>query len=378
MGIVEMANDIKLYDDMFKTLSMVELEFPGYEKRKYRKISLEDVAFEGTLFAFLSSEIKKTKLKAPDDIYKVIIPGGKGKLREFNDGSGLSGIVVDEKGKIIEQARLIKVDSLSNPEVLLSAASAVAAVSVAYYVFKKNVLEIKDQLNNLEQILMIQDEAKLESAYRDLKDLFDEYPILLLSNKNLLQPKHQKVLDYLERVSQLITQHKRTIESILNSPNFNKDTVDKLDYYLQYYQLSIKVYSMAVYLEILYSENYNHLYILKKKNDIIKLIEEFHQILNAIDNTKMECYKKNSEKYGKAAEWVSPIAGEGIGSILALAPALRYTIELTKRIEIIKQNENLLEYGLERFDLLECIANTDYGYFLDENNLYLLADNYSV
>ena len=368
-----MANDINLYEDMFKTLSLVELEFPGYEKRKYRKIPFEDIAFEGSLFAFISSEIKKTKQKAPDDIYKVIIPGGKGRLREFNDGSGLSGIVVNEKGKIIEQARLIKVDSLSDSGVLLSSVSAVAAVSVAYYVFKKNVLEIKNQLNNLEQILMIQDEAKLESAYRDLVDLFDEYP-LVLNNKDLLNAKHQKVLDYLERVSQLITQHKRTIVSILNSPNFNKGTVDKLDYYLQYYLLSIKVYSMAVFLEILYSENYNHLYILKKKNDILKLKEEFHQILNIIDNSPHEYFKQKSEKYGKRAELVFPYAGEGIGCLIALVPSCSYSYELKKRVAILKQNEKNKEYGIERFDLLECIANTDYGYFLDENYLYLIAD----
>ena len=386
------------YNKMQESVKMVELAFDDNNPKKYKRIPLSEVPFLGAgvwgIAELLKEKSIKEAIEQTPELYAAVNIHGRGHMTNTKDGSGLLlGTITDEHG-IVGQMRFLPYTDVSNNTNVSSGAvvCAVAAVGVAFYVIEQRVISVYDKLDNIERSIEVKSESALRARYQALYKIFKEYPYYA-DNESARNAKLNQITRAEDCSGDIFEEYKDKLKK-LSDKNPNKKHIEKMIAYIYYLLAAVKVYSLANYLEILYSDNFQEGLISSKKEDVENMLNDYYEVCNNF----WEYIKRQGEKNGKVADFLYEVGINCIKSIGSFSSksysAVNYmpsvssdTVsdgfkflftlkEQTKYKPIYDEmlgDTTLGEVGLDRFDSLNKLVNEDNSFAIDGTYLYLLA-----
>lgn len=391
------GNDV--YKKIQNSIEMIDISFDdGNSAQKYKKIPLSEIPFLGVGVTGIVNVLKGKNAGAMSDsvqdVYVAINPHGRGHMADAKDGLGKIGAVVDEHG-IVGQMRFVpyKVTNDNSNTSAAAVVCAVAAVGVACYVIEQRVDNVYDRLDSIERHLEIKSESALKARYKGLYKIFKEYPYYA-DNEAAKSAKLNQIIRAGECAGDIFEEYKGNLEELCKkSPNEKR--INKMIYYIYYLLSAVKVYSLANYLEILYSDTFEEGLISSKKEDVENMLKDYHAVCNDFWNY----VKKQGEKNGKVADFFynfmlssiktagsmalksnysySPAAATPSVSSELVSDSFKLLFETKEQIKYepfykeMRGEETLSEVGLDRFDYLNKLSNEDNSFIIDGNFIYL-------
>ena len=393
-------NDV--FEKVKDSVHMVEFSFDGNQPQKYKKIPLTEIPFLGAGVAEIAELLKEKAIKEAKgqtpELYATVNIHGRGNMTKTKDGSGLLlGTITDEHG-IVGQMRFIPYNALNdNSNVNANARAvicAVAAVGVAFYVIEQRVNSVYEELESIERSIEVKSESALVSKYKILYTVFSEFPYY--AEKDALKnAKINQIVRAGDSANDIFEEYKSKINCIfMKEPN--KKNIEKMMKYIYYLLASIKVFSLANYLELLYGDgDFQQGLIMSKKATIENMLDEYYEVVDKFWNY----IQKQGEKKGNIADILCKAGTETIKTLVFSSKNLSYyTPDLPNSLVAIQTSENfrlgfsaleqikykpyydemmgditIREVGLDRFDYLNELANEDNSFIIDGTCLYLLV-----
>ena len=196
----------------------------------------------------------------------------------FKDGSGMMGTVINNKGTFVGQARLNPV--AINPVSLFT--------GIALMTIDLKLDKIAKAQKDIQDFLEIKEEANIEGSLIFLSELINNFKYNW-SNENFKQASYVKVLDIKqESYKQMVLRDKQLQNKLIDkkpliSLLFSK-RVDEIKELLQYYRLSIFMYSFSSFAEILLMNQYNNEYVNNLINRLNNLSLNYKELYTAFFN----------------------------------------------------------------------------------------------
>lgn len=291
------------------------------------RLPLDAIPALGVAFASLPSVFRSittttnvpTMLQATDKLGNILDPSI---LQSFNDGSGLLGSFRNASGKF-EQARFHATESNTtqsitqlpyNPTMLFMAA-AIAQIN-------QKLDSIQASVDEMLEYMRQRDKADMRGNLKTLTDIINNYG-LNYGNAMYMSNAHMKVLDIKQKAQQDMEFNRNQAESKLEkkTPLEIRGAIAKrlesvIDY-LKEYRLSVYIFSFALFLEPMLSENFEE----AKLQSIIERIEEesirYRQVYT-------ECYNAIEASIARSADAAIlnglSFAGKKLGQAIAATP----------------------------------------------------------
>lgn len=356
-------------------IETIDLSFEGVGTKPYWKIGLLEFPYLAAGTATIVEELRRNSIKSKD-IFEGINLTGKGEMTAFKDGTGFMG-TLRENGKIVGQEHFFKLDVSSTMGSELPLLGAIAAIAITVGEFEKQIIDIQNKLEEIKSMLRFKEDSEIEAACEMLLEFLRKYK----DGRDRLDAIEQ----YKGVAVQKILYYKKMILGKCSCKRVKKEDIDEVLGILEYYLFSLRVYSLASFLEIIYAKDFDHEDIVKAKEAVRKKAQEYYSISKSVQEL-IEKYKKEA---GKKANWgvdltfamiemlvnkgsvpvysIASSPGERVGEAVGAIKAFNDEVRL-KQINMSIDSKGV---GLKRFDYLDTIMNEKYGFLIDEEYLYL-------
>lgn len=305
--------------------------------KQYSKIPLNDIADLGIGFQPIVDAIKQTvkPSETNNNLYQVFIPEG-GHLASFKDGNGYLGAVLnDETNKLMGQARIFKAPPVENA-ISFNPALILVAVSLKSIDMKLNV--IKENTNKLIYMLDAKTDAEIIGNYKFLLNTLNEYKFNW-DNELYKKNSHNRVLDLKRQSLQQIEYIRNRInKSIykkgkrLHDDKYVDKRVNEIVKLFTNYQVSLYMFYMANYLNILLIDNYNEDYL--------------QSVINELDNYSYDYRKLYSKAYSVLEnESIESVPNMGVRMLSKTMKTIGVTFEKIPVVNKGKIDEKMKKYG---------------------------------
>jgi hypothetical protein len=198
-------------------------------------------------------------------------------------------------------------------------------VAAALYSINENLEEIKKVQKQILDFLQTEKESQIEADVQTLMDLINKYKTSW-DNDHFLASSHKLVLDIQRTARKNMNSYLKSLENRLqNKKNLviSKDVKEEyqdLEKDLKYYRLSLYNYSLASFMEIMFSGNFKEDYIHSVKKQVEKLSMQYRQVYS-------ECYdhlkKMSNASIGKNVLKGIGTAGKNIGGFIGSIPVIK-------------------------------------------------------
>lgn len=362
-----------------------------------KKIPITEMAGLGTAFASLAEMIPHgagvaNGVVENGGLFRCVFPEGVTGHLFKSAGQRLGGIAVDGGG--LAQARFIPVAEeagtaavVSNPEVLLIAV-AIMGITVKINEIQKGQEKIIGILERDKKSQLIADYELLQDYLADYKYYFENdatMTVNLNQVKNIKRNALKDVRSYHEELTEKVD-NKNNILKLVTANGEIKGIFDRF----VHYKLAISVYSMASYLEVMLSKNFQAEYLDKETDVMQKIASEYEKIYLSC-NTKLSELKTGSlgAKATKGLSWLSKNAGNAISKIPVIekGPVDEVLIAGSDKLNELdaKALNDMLEFFEEYKDCaalpvadhiesLKTIANRNTEILTDGNTMYIFSE----
>lgn len=295
------------------------LESPHCTKIPFGKLATMGAAFSE--FAAPFRTVTQNVNISGDGLYRCVFPKGvTGTLASFKDGSGNLGTIVNN-GDFVGQARWIKQDGISgnivthipvNPTMLFMSA---ALMSV-----EKKIDKVQETADEILDFLKQDKESKIKGDLKALMDIMTNYKHRL-DNAQYISSSHQLVLGIKNDAYRNVVFYKESTNNSINKQSV-VDNSSELERNLKDYQMSLYIYALASFLDIMLSQEYNPDYLIKAAKEIDDLSyqyrEDYQNCYACIEKRAAASMKKNvlkgiggfSKLAGKTIEKI-PVVSKG-------------------------------------------------------------------
>ena len=285
------------------------------------KIPLDQIASLGTGFASIPEQFRTITMQNGGTLMEAFDEFGRrlniSQLQTFNDGSGSLGSLRDAAG--FHQVRLHEAAS-ATATVPINPATIAMAVALSQINQKLDTIQQTQQ--EMFDYLKQQDKAKLRGDLQTLVDMMDGYRFNW-DNPTFRQNKHAKALDIKQDAEQSIIHLRAQIKTklaekslIANRFEISRRLDEMLDR-LKEYQLSLHLYSLAAFAEVMMLENFDEDYLKAIAGKIEDRSLQYRQIYT-------ECYdviESSSEKaFDSTVLGGLSIAGKALGGFIKNTP----------------------------------------------------------
>lgn len=382
--------EAEMKSDFSRAMSAVELhpalvnETPNlttHTKFPISKLASYGVAFEPLMSAF---RFVTSGGKATGGLYKVTVPSG-GELFRFKDGSGFTAGVKTSTGAVGGgQARL---NPLVIDPTLLFMAAALSNIDQKLNAIQENQKEMLDFLKQKERSEIRGDLNFLESTLSSYRYNWN--------SEQFKNSSYIKVLDIKQTAERKIDFFREQIAAKLTKKHFLHDDqavkkqIEKLQSDLGDYQLSLYLFAFTSYLDVMFLENFDAIYL----SGVISRIEEyafnyrdlytraFDEIESTANSSLQSFFLKTVAK-----------ANRSVGTTMAKVPVINKT-RLHKKL--ISSGEKVDDFSSRRVDefmiqlldkqssnvrpfidnlaVINKLYNEDNELMFDEKNVYFLT-----
>ena len=388
-----MSDNMK--QEIIQAASMVDLCPVPIEREEIvtienRKISFEDIGALGGDFGLVISSLSTFFVKK-EGIYKVTLPAG-GHLAAAKDGTGYLGTVLnDSTNKIMAQARLEDAAELACDPAMLFMAAALMSIEV-------KLDEIKETQEEILDILIQKEKAKLRGSLKFLTDTISDYRFNW-NNEQYKNANYVKALDIRQQAEQSILLAQNQIKKqlskkeLINTDQSVAKKISKLKSNMEDYQLSVYLLGLSYYAEILLQGNFDENYLQSITDKIDKYSVEYRVIYTQVYENLSD--SKESAIQGVLLKGLGK-AGKGIGNAVGKVPLLNkgpVDEALKKAGKVVSKQRDKAEKkdlaGLlpqrtcnvkpfvDTLDMINQLYNKPVELAFDEDSLYVLENNKS-
>ena len=314
-------------------------------------------------------------------LYRVTIPKN-GKLAMLKDGSANIGTVLNETGQISGQARL-------NP---LVCDPTTLCMAVALASIEKKLDNIQELQQDIIEFLEQKEKANLRGDLMFLSDIINNYKYNW-NNEQYKSSNHIKALDVKQNAEQSIYFAKTKIEKRLKKKQliYNqgevRKTLNKIKSEFNDYQLSVYLYAMSSYVEVILLGNFDSDYL----NSITKKISNYafeYRELYTKTYDKLESISNKSIEtvFGNSIASITKGAGEVLGKVPVVnkTPIDEGLVNAGKKIRgsekakikkslstLLPKQSSYVDPFVETINILGNIYGKDLEIAFDRQNLYI-------
>ena len=179
--------------------------------------------------------------------------------------------------------QLKKVDPKTVTTEVASLNPATIMIAAALYSFEKQLDEIQETQKKILSFLEIENESQIEADVESLIEISTNYKYNW-DNEISVSSSHQLVIDIKNRSRKnVIVFQKKVIDAIAEkkiivTQNIVKSTLSDLEKKFKYYRLSLYTLSFASLMEIMLSGNFKEEFILKTKEEIKTMSDNYIQL----------------------------------------------------------------------------------------------------
>lgn len=291
--------------------------------------------------------VTQTTQVAVDGLYKVANADFSGVLKAAKDGKFWGSFKASDG--VSKMAKLEKVASVP------STTTTVAAINPAMIMMAVALYSIEQKLGNIEQMqkqiisfLETEKESEIEADIETLSSVLTKYKFNW-DNEHYIASNHKLVLDIQRTARKHMTSYQKKVMEVINSKNLlvsqskvNK-TLDDLLKKFKYYKLSLYIFSLASFVEIMLSGDF-------KEENILCIMEEIEK-LSVTYRVNFEKCSVYLEKLNSSSVETNLLKGIGIASGVVG--------KFVEKIPVVKEgqvDEFLQESGSQ---LKDSAANTE-------------------
>lgn len=304
--IVELMTNVEFQLEFVESASDLGI----YTRLPIDKIVSLGVAFESLQSAF---QTVLSSGHATSGIYRVTVPQGA-ILAAAKDGSGFLGSAIQEGKGLVGQARLHPL--VCDPTMIFMAIT---------------LMSIEKKLDSIEEIqleilefLRQKDKAKLRGSLVYLSDVLNNFKYNW-NNQKYCDGNYKKILDIKHEAEQDIIFSRGRIQgrlkkkSIFQTDQDVRTLLGKYQTEFEDYQLSVYLFAMTSFLEIMLIENF-------ESDFLDKMIEKIDSYSYDYRALYTECYNRLERDFGKSIEALvakgASNAGKVLGHVVEKVPAL--------------------------------------------------------
>lgn len=352
----------------------------------YSKYAFSDIATLGTGWAAFASEFQKavSASKGMSGLYYVDVPE-TGQLFSRKNGTGYLGSVKSADGTVGGgQASLLPagVDPVT------------IAVAVALMNVERKLGDIQEVQEEMKDFLEKRERSKQQGDLLFMSDILNNFKYNW-DNEEYKRSNHIKVLDVRQSAEQNIIFYRSLVEKHLGKagfiqlgPDVNR-RIEKQVELLNDYQLSVYLYAMASFLDVVLVDNYANDYL----SAVVAKIEDysynyrmlysrvFDQLDAEIDKSVLGLALKGLEKTGKGlgsvAEKMPVVSKTGVEGILSdtgehIGEFGDHRKEDALKQLVLKKSGNVKPF-VDNLNLLNELYNQPVEVLVDKDNLYIAA-----
>ena len=290
-------------------------------------------------------------------------------------------------------AQLVEAGPMSvDTQTIMPINPATMMMAVALYSIEQQISEVIEMEKQILSFLEKDKEAEIEADLKTLTTIIKEYKFNW-DKEQYVVTHHKLALDIKRTAEKNIIFYQKQISEIMKSKKILvasksvNSTEKNMEKNFKYYRLSLYIYSLASFLEVMLLGNFQEEYILQVKDMVEKCSDEYaelyslsHGYIDKIGNATVE---SNVVKgIGAAGEAIGdfigkiPLVKEGIADewLVENGKNLKQTSQnmknkASKRFEIIENAG--IDTFIDRFDEMNRIYNHTNSIYFDSEKIYL-------
>ena len=275
-----------------------------------------------------------------------------------------------------------------NPETIMMA--------VALYSIEKELAEIAEMQKKILRFLEIESESQIEADVESMMGIISNYKYNW-DNKLSVANNHNLVIDIQNRARKNMIAYQKKVMDIISSKKFVvaqkkiNSTFVELEKKFNYYRLSLYIFSMASFMEIMLSENFKEEYITNVKEEVKILSATYREQFR-----RASIYLEGLGNVSVEAKVVKSIgtAGRAVGKLMGNTPVIKESpvdeFLQDKGASLEKNGIEMKRAAVKRFaavgnprtrvfvekmeDMIQIYNHTSQICF-DNENIYLLREN---
>ena len=356
------------------------------------KLNKEDLVSIGGPIAAVAGEMAKLVINPTNNegLYRCVFPNGiSGTLAQAKDGSGYLGTIMNNG--IAGQARWIPVEG-SATTIPINPATIAIAITLAG--INKKLDDIRQTQNDILNFLENDKESKLKGSVNALSEIMKDYRYNY-DNATWKNGKFVIGSDIKTKAGNSIIFYRKAVKSEMDKRNAIHNNqqaqkiINKVQYDIKCYQLSLYLYAYASFVEIILGDNYNSEYL----DNVMGRIE-INSYQYRIDYT--DCYDMLSE-YSRTTVETAALKGLGsasknVGKAIAKIPVIRkgpvdealiaagnsakkISNKTSERVlnEFSEKRDPGVRFFVESIETINTMNNQAIVMMFDQDNIYICA-----
>ncbi len=341
------------------------------DSNRFRSVPVAELA---TLGAGVSSLIPafntftQTTSIATDGLFRIANAAAGDTLKMAKNGNAWGAMkTASGSSKMVQLAKAEPVSATTRTVTAFNPATMMMAA--ALYSIEKDLTEIVETQKKILAFLEVENESQIEADVQSLIDIITTYKYKW-DNDLAVSNSHNVVMDIQNRARKNIIAYQKKI-SVTTASRTHVVTKSKvrsalydLEKEFRYYRLSLYIFSLASFLEIMLSGNFKEEYISGKKEEI-----------NSLSIRYREQFKTSSlylEKLGDSGVEFNIVkgigtAGETVGKVIGSIPVVRKGLAdefLQSKGAALQQNA--IETGDEVIKSFAAMSNPGTGVFAEK------------
>ena len=217
-----------------------------------------------------------------EGLYRLVNAGAGDVLKAAKNGNKWGAIkTADGTSKMAQFQAVGGVSGTTTSAAAINPAIVLAAV--ALFCIEQKLESIDNACNQIRSFLELEKEAEIEADMQTLSSMISKYKYNW-DNERETTNNHKLVLDIQRSARKYMNSYQKEVSELLRGKKLFvlhtkvNDTLNELLRKFNYYRLSLYIYSMASFAEIILSGNYNEERILRAKTEIENMSMTYREI----------------------------------------------------------------------------------------------------
>lgn len=339
-------------------------------------LPIEELATLGVAVASLIPSLRtvtQTTTIETSGLYRITNMVAGDKIKETKKGIKYA-VVTPKEGKT-KLAQLAEVGPLSaTNSTVMPLDPATIMMAVALHSIEQQIGEILEMEKQILSFLEKDKESEIEADLKTLTTIIKEYKFNW-DKEQYIASHHKLALDIKRTAEKNMIFYQKQIPEIMKSKqllvaskavNFTEKNLEKN---FKYYRLSLYIYSLASFLEVMLLGNFQEDYILQVKGMVEKYSEEYKQMYSMSHGYIDKIANKSVES--NVVKGIGT-AGEAIGGFIGKIPLVKEGAVdewLVENGQNLKQtSQNMKDKAGKRFEIIEDAGTENFVMRFDEIN----------
>lgn len=328
-----------------------------------------------------------------EGLYRLVNAGAGDVLKAAKNGNKWGAIkTADGTSKMAQFQAVGGVSGTTTSAAAINPAIVLAAL--ALFCIEQKLESIDNACNQIRSFLELEKEAEIEADMQTLSSMISKYKYNW-DNERETTNNHKLVLDIQRSARKYMNSYQKEVSELLRGKKLFvlhtkvNDTLNELLRKFNYYRLSLYIYSMASFAEIILSGNYNEERILRAKTEIENMSMTYREIFgqcsihleklsdSSLDTNLLKGLGTASSAVGKLIENIPIIRNGLVDEFLQDSGKQMKKDAATIEQKVVRAFAAISNPGTAVFiekmnDMIQIYGHTEEIYF-DNKQIYLVA-----